>query len=99
MIRIPNSLFQPSHNDGKLGKVIVYALDRRTIGITSSLENDWASACIYTKATLARRSGSNWVVNLPSPLLRHYLIGSSPAKMSTTINGGRVIIVLEEGGE
>jgi len=88
IIKLPDNLFTPTK-----GKVVIYALDTATIGITPSFEYDWAKNCIYHRGLNVRKQGNNWLVTLPYTLTQHYRLGGGK-KTVVSINGGRVLITV-----
>lgn len=95
MIKAPMSLFQPKVEKDGTAKVILYALDTTTIGISPHFIPDWGKIALYRKTLLIRRNGSNWVIYLPRRVTRFYKYDSN-TKQVVGINSGNILITITE---
>lgn len=93
MIRIPNNLFQPKIEKNGTAKVILYALNVTTIGISPESIPDWGKVSLYRKTLIIHRQGSNWIINLPRRVTRFYQYDRNTVQ-TVGINNGKVLITI-----
>lgn len=93
MIKVPNNLFQPKLEKDGTAKVIFYALDASTMGISPEFIPDWGRISLYRKTLLVHRQGSNWIINIPRRVTRFYQYDRN-TKQTVGVNDGNILITI-----
>lgn len=97
-IGIPAELFRLEPNIHDNYCVVLYALDRCTIGISANYLTEWIEVALdYTRIkvdSLTIEGKLHWIIPIPRKFELFYLLNQPETKMVKSVNGNNVLITV-----